>query len=357
MSVSLAATFAHADEPLGVWSAGDSKGVKTANLAVPLEESEFYTDRYTAEAWFKDGTRVWVSFLISNLGPGTHKLTVRSRWYEAGGKEHYFKKDLERSDYTISNEPFKFSAAGHTLSGTPRSFSVKGSSEGYTYDLDFKSGLAPWRPGSGRTSFGADGTQWLDTTIVQPKAVVTGSVSGPGGKKTLDGYGYVLHTIATVPPYEMAKRFVEVRAMDDGDTVVWVKQFTTPEKYGGKNFGYLYVAKGDEVLVSAGKFNLKFEKLQTDDKHANKYKIPFVISTSGKRKEKEIAVKIEGTKIVGREDGLEKRNAIEATLVRQYAQPVDYTIDGSVSVTITEPGKEPVISTQKASYGVSHLNK
>ncbi len=347
-------TAASAGETIDAWSAGEA-GVKPAHLALPLEEGEFYSDRYTAEAWFKDGSRVWVSFLVSNLGPGTHKLTVKSRWYETNGKEHYLKKELDAGDYTASAEPFKVSGAGITLSGSPRAIRVVGTVDGYSYDLTFKSGLAPWRPGTGRTVFGTDTTRYLDATLVQPKAVVTGSVT-KGGKTALEGFGYVTHTIANIAPYDMQTRFIEIRSIDT-DTVVWLKQFKAPEKFGGKTYGYLYVARGGEVLVASKAVNLKLENVVTDSKHPNKYKVPLLITASGKRKGKDITIRVEAPKIDSRDDELQSRNAFEAALIKQYAQPVNYGMDGTVTVTVTEEGKEPVVSTAKAAFTVSHLNK
>ncbi len=356
LSTLFVAGTAAAADPFTPWTSGEKGGVGAADLAVALEDGEFYSDRYTLEAWFEDKSRIYISYLVSNLGPGTGKLTVKSRVIDAAGKEHYFKKEVDQGGYQVSASPFKYTAAGHTLSGSARSFSASGNGGSFSFDLDFKSGLAPWKPGNGHAGFGVDEQGYLKTALIQPKAVVTGSVTLGGKKASVKGYGYVVHTSSNIPPHGTYKRFVDIRSID-GETVVWLKQFTMTEQYGGKTLGYLYVARGDQVLVAAGRVSLKMDKVQTDGKHANKYKVPLVITATGKRKDTEIAISIEAPSIAGREDELESRGAVEAALIRQYAQPVRYTMDAKVTVTVTEAGKEPVVSTEKASYEVSHLNK
>ena len=349
------APAARADEPVSPWKAGKA-GVSLENLAMPLTDEEYYSDRYTAEAWFKDGTRVYVSVLVTNLGPGTGKMTAKTRWYEKSGKEHYAKKELDRGDYKISNSPFSVEAGHIRLSGTPQRFKVTGSVEGYSYDLTFASGLSPWRPGTGRTTFGATGEKYFDTTLVQPRAVVTGSVTQGGQRTALDGYGYVLHTFGNMAPHAMYKRFLELRSID-GDTVVYLKQFTTPAEYGGKTVGFLYVARDGKPLVTSTGFGLKLGRVQTDGAHANKYKVPLELSTTVKRGDTTIDIVVSAPKIAGREDVLAGMSGLERTLVAPYAQPVNYSMDAEITVSVKQGDAEPVVSKEKASYGVSHLNK
>lgn len=351
----LLAVPAVADDKVVPWSEGKATGVTADHLAMPMTDEEFYFDRYSTEAWFKDGTHAWVSVVVHNMGPGSGKLTVKSRWYEKSGKEHYSKQELKPGQYTISNKPFSVEAGGHKLSGVPRTIKVHGKSGPYTYDLTFASGLAPWRPGTGRINFGDEG-QYYDTTLVQPKAKVTGSVSGPSGKAQLEGHGYVIHSHGNIAPYFMQKRYLYVRSFD-GDTVVWMGHMITSAKYGAKPVGYLYVARGEKVLVATGGVRLGTGNNKVDSQHENKYAIPWELTAAAKRGNTTVKVKLVATKQIGRDDVLKGMGAIEAALMKPFAQPVDYTLEANVTVSVQEGDAAPVESTEPAAYEVSWVAK
>ena len=101
-----------AAEPVKVWKGGEGRGVRAEHLTMPLTEEAFYSDRYTAEAWFDDGSRVWVSILVKNFGLSKGTMTVKSRWIDADGKTHYTKSQVARGKYTVTAAPFSVSAAG-----------------------------------------------------------------------------------------------------------------------------------------------------------------------------------------------------------------------------------------------------
>jgi hypothetical protein len=351
----LISTQAGAKEPLKVWKGEANRQVANEHMVMAMSDEAFYTDRYTAEAWFEDGTRVWVSVLANNLGPIRGKMTVKSRWYESGGKEHYFKKELRRGNYDVKRAPFSVDAAGHKIWGSPRAVKVNGQSGAFSYSLTFSSGLRPWRPGTGRTEFG-DAGSYFDTTLMQPKAKVTGWVKRGGSKTKLAGYGYVTHTHTNMAPHNMFKRFIEIRSID-GDTVLYLKRFKTPRKYGGKAIGYLYLARGGKVIARSTGFRLKADKFHTDSKHRNRYKVPMELSLSLKRKGKTIDIKVVASEIRGRDDVLASMGMLKRALVRQFAQPVNYTMTARVKVSIKEGDAEPVVSDEKAVYELSYMNK
>jgi hypothetical protein len=355
--VTLTATATLANEPVNAWGAGEGRGVRAEHLNMPLTDEENYHDTYTVEAWFTDGTRAYVSMQVKNFGPGTGKLKVRSRWHDANGAEHNFSQSLEQGQYQTTSGPFSISAADHKISGVPRRIKVEGKTDdGYRFQLTFRSGLRPWRPGTGRTTFGEAEEQYTDMTIVQPKAEVTGWVRKGGSKTELSGYGYVLHTHGNIAPYNQFKRFISVRSIS-GDTVVWMKQFQTPSRYGNRKVGYLYIARGGEVVVATTRFRLRAGNPHTDTQHDNRYRVPFELSTQSERRGRTIRLKVIADEIIGREDILQSHNALERAVIRQYAQPVNYTLRANVHVSVQEGESEAVISTEPTSYVVTHLNR
>jgi hypothetical protein len=344
------------NEPVSVWKGGKGGGVRTHHLTMPMLGGEYYSDRYTMEAQFPDKSKIYVSFFLTNMGKGSGKLTVKSSWQEPNGKKSRSKKKLKAGQYRISAKPFSVSAAGHRLSGTPRNFRVSGRAGGIAFNLVFRPGLRPWRPRTGRTTFGMSGQKYLDTTLVSPRGKVTGWVRSNGRKDTLSGAGYVTHTHQNIAPHHMFKRFLSVRSTEN-DTVVYLKEYTTPDRYGKKRIGYLYVARAGKVLIARSYAGMRFGRMVTDRKHSSLYKIPFRIRVKSKRKGRKITVTVNASRIRRRVDQLKTLSKLERIVVRQFARPMSYNMDATVTVSVQEPDGQTTTTTHKAAYDVTHLNK
>ena len=192
--------------------------------------------------------------------------------------------------------------------------------------------------------------------MVAPKANVQGWVKHKGAKKSVSGYGYILHTHSNIAPPTVMKRLLEVRSID-GDTVVYLRRFVTPSRYDGKQFGYLYVARNGKVVATSTRHSLRYAKKSTDRKHANRYQVPLSLQSKLKRKGRHVEVRITAPKIASRRDPLKSLSALERMVAEQYAKPMNYSMNATATVSVTEGDGEAVTSTAKAAYRVSHLNK
>jgi hypothetical protein len=81
------------------------------------------------------------------------------------------------------------------------------------------------------------------------------------------------------------------------------------------------------------------------------------LSTTLKRKNKVIKITIRASKISGREDVLASYGTIKRILIKQFAQPANYTMEATLKVSIQEGDAEPVITQEKARYELHHMNK
>jgi hypothetical protein len=81
------------------------------------------------------------------------------------------------------------------------------------------------------------------------------------------------------------------------------------------------------------------------------------LSTTLKRKNKVIKITISASKISGREDVLASYGTIKRILIKQFAQPANYTMEATLKVSIQEGDAEPVITQEKARYELHHMNK
>ena len=340
--------------PIRPWQGGTGRGVRPEHLALTLSDAPHYADRYTIEAFFPDGSAAYVSVLVKNFGVAPGTMTLKSRWHEPSGREHRFAADLPRGEYRTAASPFSVEARGHRIWGTPRRFHVRAHSGPYTYELRFASGLPPFRPWTGRTTFDDAGELYVDQTRVQPKAVVTGWVQRRGGpRKQVRGYGYVVHSVSTIAPHRMYRRYIQVRALE-GRVALYIDWFQTPKDLGGRPVGYVYLAVDGRVVGVSRR--IRFSGFETDASHPAHYRNPRVVEAEIRRKGRTVRIRIETRKRLGREDVLAGMNALKRAVVKRFAWPVNYTFESHYRIEMEGAG-EPQVLEGTARLEIYHLNK
>lgn len=334
---------------------GPARAVSDNDMLPAMLDGEYYSDKYTIEGYFKDGGDIYVSLLIKNFGMGDGKLTFKSRLslpdgrtLRGGGNEK------SKDDWSFSKGPFTLEADGQKISGKPREFVVSGKGEGYSYEITFKASVAPWRPGSGRITFGSNDIVW-DTTLLQPKSRISGWIEVDGQKKEVGGYGYAVHTYANVPPHEHATHWVDFRSIS-GSTVVYYKEFKAPEKLGGAIYPYLLVAHKGKIVYDSLSTKATYGDWETDNKHENKYRIPRKLLIEDTKDGKTLRLAIVAGKLLGREDVIAGLSSVEAAIVSKIAKPVNYRLKGKFEVEVTG-GEETVKGSGSGTFEVNHLNK
>lgn len=334
---------------------GTARAVSDKDMLPAMLDGEHYSDKYTIEGYFKGGGDIYVSLLIKNFGMGDGKLTFKSRLTLADGTSlRGGGNEKARDKWSFATSPFSLEADGQKITGKPREFVVSGAGEGYTFEITFKASVPPWRPGSGRITFGSNDIVW-DTTLLQPKSAISGWIEVNGERKEIGGYGYAVHTYANVPPHEHAKRWVDFRAIS-GSTVVYYKEFTAPEKLGGATYPYLLVAQKGKVVFESLTAKVTYGDWQTDNKHENKYRVPEKLLITDEKDGKKLKLAIAAGKLKGREDVIEGLSAIEGAIVSKLAKPVNYRYGGKFEVSIETPEGE-VTGSGSGTLEVNHLNK
>ena len=334
---------------------GEKRPIDEASLAPALLSGEHYSDKYTIEGYLDGGGEVYVSALIKNFGMGDGKLTFKSRLILADGTTlKGGGNEKKRDDWSFTKSPFSLNADGQEISGTPKKLVVKGTGAGYSFELTFTPTVQPWRPGSGRITFGKPDLLW-DTTLLQPKSRLVGWVEVNGERKDVKGYGYAIRTYATVPPHEMAKRWVDFRAIA-GSTVVYYKEFTAPDKLGGITVPYLLVAHKGKVIFESLDPKATYGDFFTDNKAENQYRVPKKLLISDEKDGKTLKLGIVATTMRNREDVLAGLSSIERAVVSKLAKPVNYLFKGKFEVQV-EGAEGTVTGSGKGTIEVNHLNK
>ena len=334
---------------------GSARAVTDNDMLPAMLDGEYYSDKYTIEGYFKGGGDIYVSLMIKNFGMGDGKLTFKSRLSLPEGKTlRGGGNEKSRDDWSYTKGPFTLEADGQKITGKPREFTVSGTGDGYTYEITFKATVSPWRPGSGRITFGSNDVVW-DTTLLQPKSKISGWIEVGGERREVTGYGYGVHTYANVPPHEHAKRWVDYRAIS-GSTVVYYKEFTAPEKLGGGTYSYLLVAHKGKIVYDSLTTKATYGDWETDNKHENKYRVPKKLLIEDDKDGRKLRLAIVAGKLLGREDVIAGLSSMEAAIVSKIAKPVNYRFNGRFEVEVVEP-EGTVKGSGSGTLEVNHLNK
>ncbi|NUN12128.1 MAG: hypothetical protein HUU55_00675 [Myxococcales bacterium] len=330
---------------------GSDKKIETADLVPNLPDAENGTVKYTFEAYFPDNISIYWSSRLFNFGPGDGKCEAKSR-LEIGSRKMRHSNDLDKGDYKITAQPLELVFQDHVLSGGPDGIRIVATGKEYSYDLVFKPTVKNWRPGNGRVDFGGAG--FFDTLLIPPKGTVEGTITVDGETKQVKGSGYGTMSRSSIAPHDMAKRWLEFRVVR-GNTVVFFKEFLTPNRFGDKSIGWLLVAHKGKVLVATSDYTVEYGDFVTDEKSSQKYRVPQALIIKAKNGENELTLGIKGTKQKDRDDVLANMNAIERAIVSKFAKPITYNYSAAFEVRYT--GANPITDTGKgAVYDISHIN-
>src|SRR5688500_3024563 len=128
--------------------------------------------------------------------------------------------------------------------------------DGLAIDLDLTATLAPWRPATGHTLFGADEQRVLAWLPVMPRARVTASFTTDGRVEHLTGTGYHDHNWGTAAPASMVDHWYWGHAHLGAYTFVAVR-VVAQARYGKRVIPAMLLARGADVLAAGvGGFEL-----------------------------------------------------------------------------------------------------
>lgn len=171
--------------------------------------SDNYAENFTFVADLSDGGYAWAQLSVSNIGPGSGNAACRVMVVRPGKKAWTAMQRFDRDEWrhdpasdTLSVGPCSASAGGQV--------SVKAALDGGLVELRYSASLSPQTPHPA-ISVGGDRHA---TSLLLPFASVSASVQLPGGAAVAaTGGGYADHSRSTVPPRQLAKRWVRFRAL------------------------------------------------------------------------------------------------------------------------------------------------
>ena len=335
---------------------GDGK-VKVADMAVFEGGSGSYSDKYTAEATFKDGSTFYFSIFHRSFGVGKVDFEVKSRYRDGKGGEWRTKERLTKGEWSqTTGKKFEIVMGRHKLSGTPKKWTFKAEDDAVAFELTFDADTPPWRPGTGRAYFDSSKEHYVDMSVLAPRARVTGTIRIGEETKEVKGRGWATHTQSNMLPAETATRWLQFRT-EKGPLSFYVREIMPAPRWGGEPVRWLLVARKGDILFQSTDFKLEMGEFEYDTKHENRYGIPKVLRMEGKDGDKELKAVIKLTGRRSRTDLLESLSAVERAVVSRFAKPVTYTYHGAYQVEVKTGAEEPQSFKGRGVFELDHLNK
>lgn len=342
------------DLPSAAHPAKGGAPVTVADLIPPLLEAEHYTDKFTFEFTLDGGYEVYYSVFVTNLGPGQHKVKANSRVVTPDGRRLTDEKRFEGGGWASARDRLDVVIGEYHLAGTPERLTLATKGEGYALDLAATPDPAPWRPPQGTLTRPSSPEGYFNTVYVAPRSRVEGTLTIDGKPVPVTGYGYGIHTVSNVAPYETAWRWLSFRSVDPTWTLFF-RQLITPQADGRRELGWLVVDgpnglrfQSDQVTVSAAE--------ATPDKHANAYPVParlVVHATSG---QDELVLLLRADELRSRDEPLKNLNTLVRVMAERVTQPVNLEYFAPFAASLRVNGVEHRFDG-RGNYELNFLNK
>lgn|GEM_PF-2863789 len=353
-SGSSAPVAAVGDLPSAAHPAKGGAPVTVADLIPPLLEAEHYTDKFTFEFTLVGGYAVYYSVFVTNLGPGQHKVKVNSRVVTPDGRRLTDEKRFEGGGWASARDRLDVVIGEYRLSGTPERLTLTTKGEGYALDLVATPDPAPWRPLQGTLTRPSAPEAYFNTVYVAPRNHVEGTLTIDGKPLPVTGYGYGIHTVSNVAPYEMAWRWLSFRSVDPAWTLFF-RQLITPQADGKRELAWLVVDGPDGLRFQSDQVTVTASEV-TPDKHANAYPVParlVVHATSG---QDELYLLLRADELRSRDEPLKSLNTLVRVMAERMTQPVNLEYYAPFAARLRVNGVEHRFDG-RGNYELNFLNK
>lgn len=347
----LAVTAVAAATP--TFGSGGSRA-RVKDMALMESPSGTYSDKYTADVYFKEGGDFYFSIHQRSFGVGDPELVVQTRYRDAKGAAYRTQEKLTRGKWSQTvGDTIDIRMGRHRLTGTPQKWTIVAEEEDRRFELTFDPTAPPWRPGDGRAEFGSD---YLDMTVLAPRAKVTGTLKVGDAVREVEGRAYALHTYSTLAPHELAKRMVGFRT-EKGKLSFFFKEIEPADRWSGAGpVRWLLAADGGKVVFETCDFALVPDDVKPDEEHPNRYPVPHLFRIEAKDGDRTFTAVVKVARLKERSDRLEEMSKFERTVAAQFAKPVYYSFDAVYQARLADPSGEKSWEGRGV-YELDHVNK
>ena len=318
-----------AAEPMQAW-AGPERPFVDADLAFRPTSDEEYAESMSLDAEGADRVRVSATLAATNIGMGDNSAGVRTTLKIAGKS---LKSNEEPERWQRRPDGLGLRVGNTHVSGTLSEIRIEHDGKEFGYVLRFVPLVPPWRPGSGRTTFGKDKKRFYEYSLPMPLARVTGRVRSGSTWREFSGIGAVDHSRVNLYPHEQASRWYLFRARTE-NSMIQFSTFQTTEQYGAQRAGWILVAEGGRIVHQDRRLDLRLSDRRPDPKNPN-YKVPWRYDFSdGDR----LRGSVTGSAQTARLEYLANMGAVKRWVVSRFAKPIAYTLQADYQVELSSGG-------------------
>ena len=338
-----------------------SDPVSARDLIPPMLEGEHYSDKYTFEFTLgeaPDTYALYFSVFITNLGPGQHKAQIRSRIVTPTGERLTHSKKVDGGRWTSASDRLALAIGAYRLSGTPEALTMHAQGEDYAFDLQITPDVAPWRPPQGTITLRSDPTRYFHTVYTAPRSHARGTVTIKGKSLPLEGYGYGIHSVSNIAPYELSWRWLGFRSVQR-DYTVFFRQLVTPKADGKREEAFLVIGGPKGLRFSSKDIRVALDNF-TPDSHKNAYGIPGKVVLHARSGEganpDEAQIIFKADELRSRSEPLKNLNAFVRMMAEQFTKPVNLEYYAPFAARVKVDGVWHEFEG-RGNYEINFLNK
>ena len=308
----------------------------------------------------RDGGWMQLSFVVTNLGPGSGNAVVdlirlgpplagstaapgtsqdTTRGTTMGPARTFYRwlRKVGRKDWRASEQSVEITTAAGTLKTIKTGYRATVSIWGYELEVDIRSQGPNWQPGSGVATFPEGGHFALQLAPVTAQFTARERTHS-GAWRQFKGTAWVEHGVTNVMPQRLSRRFLRFHGRVGALGIAYM-QLETPKSLGADNIGWLVITDGNKVVAELRDPKLTVLKTRRDPRSPH-HRVPIVYKVAGYKVEGtatgrrdtsevspagtmvELRVRVGGS--LARDDVLESLPGWIRGVISMFVQPVNY---------------------------------
>lgn len=343
-AVALLVPFHISADPLTPFRPASNR-VSLSDVQPHYDRSENRTNEFYSEWWsfvFRlDGDYgAYVQFLVSNMGPGDGKATVKAEFKTPDGRKHNTTTNYDSREWSWAPDKFELRFGDNLLYGPVDGLRIRLKNGKLTAELVIENLVPPWKPGTARAQYGSRKDRYYGFHYMTPVGRVTGTVRLEGEDKEhqITGLVHADHSVSSIGPHEQARAWARFRALDEKTTLL-VSDIRTPKTYGGAPIRFAVLFHEGQVVFESTDFEVTLSDPYPDPQKSG-YFAPRMMEISGTTPKGRFRGAIKATKMTSREDFLESAGTAARFVISRFAKPVMYYFDGVYAFEVEEGGKK-----------------
>jgi hypothetical protein len=240
-----------------------------SDIAVKRHSSEGYGEKYTFDAKLKSAQGetglLYLSLMITNLGPGDHKMTAKGS-LTLGERSVRWSYKLDADEWSSRAKPLNIRAGGVTLREENGALVAELKHKKLSFKLAMKERGPNWQPHGGGFKLGSH----YSTLQTAPLMDLSGELSFLGDSPhsaSVTGQAWGSHSASDQGPHEQSLWMSKIRSIDlKSARTLYMRVMQSTKDYGSQQLAYLFITEGDKLIFEGSGFPIKVDKSYTDSK-------------------------------------------------------------------------------------------